>query len=111
MEFKSVNEILDFAIEKEAEAAAFYKGLAMKMQQNYMQTVFEQFSEEWLENLNLEELQELNQLSEDELNTVMDALKDATESVESEQPDVVETPEIDFKEELELIDQVEDVPY
>jgi rubrerythrin len=46
MEFKSVNEILDFAIEKETEAAEFYRGLAMKMQQNYMKEVFQQFSEE-----------------------------------------------------------------
>jgi rubrerythrin len=46
MSFKSINEIIDFAIEKENEAAEFYKELATKMQQNYMKAVFLQFSEE-----------------------------------------------------------------
>ena len=46
--FKSVEELLDFAIEKEAEAAMFYSELAEKMRSTGMQSVFSQFSTEEL---------------------------------------------------------------
>lgn len=44
--FGSVEELLDFAIEKEAEAATFYANLARRMESTGMQAVFEQFSTE-----------------------------------------------------------------
>jgi rubrerythrin len=46
MEFKSVDDLLNFAIEKEEEAAVFYKGLAGKMEKPHMRQVFEDFSRE-----------------------------------------------------------------
>jgi hypothetical protein len=79
--------------------------------------VCEQFSEEWLENLTLEELKELNELSEEELQLVMDTLSRATENAKSEQVDdvsetpsveEVETEEIDFEEELERLELKEE---
>ncbi len=48
MNFKSTDEILDFAIKKEQEAADFYADLASKATQKYMTSVFEQFSREEL---------------------------------------------------------------
>lgn len=48
MKFKSVEEILNFAISKEQEAADFYADLASKATQKYMTSVFEQFSREEL---------------------------------------------------------------
>jgi rubrerythrin len=44
--FKSVDEILDFAIKEEEEAAKFYKELAGKMERPWMKDIFEQFSRE-----------------------------------------------------------------
>ena len=49
MGLKSVDEILDFAIGKEEEAAQMYSGLAEQMQNRAMSEVFEQFSLEELE--------------------------------------------------------------
>ena len=40
MTFSSVDEILDFAIGKEEEAAKFYAELAGTMEKPYMRTVF-----------------------------------------------------------------------
>jgi hypothetical protein len=71
--------------------------------------VFVQFSEEWLENLTLEELEELNQLSEDELKMVMASLSKATESAKPEQLDEVETEEINNEEEKESQDHEDEV--
>lgn len=48
MKFKSAEEILNFAIGKEQEAADFYADLASKATQKYMTTIFEQFSREEL---------------------------------------------------------------
>jgi rubrerythrin len=44
--FESVEEILDFAIKEEEEAAKFYKELAGKMERPWMKDIFEQFSRE-----------------------------------------------------------------
>ena len=45
-EFGSVNNILDFAISEEEAAAKFYTDLAMKMEREWMQKVFEDFAKE-----------------------------------------------------------------
>jgi len=47
-QFKSVDEILDFAIAKEEEASNFYSDLAKRMQRAAMKKVFEDFSREEL---------------------------------------------------------------
>ncbi|UCE73974.1 MAG: ferritin family protein [Methanomassiliicoccales archaeon] len=44
--FGSVNELLDFAIEKEQEANMFYIGLAKKMERESMRKVFQDFAAE-----------------------------------------------------------------
>lgn len=44
--FGSANEILDFAIEREEEAAQFYTDLAGKMEKSLMRMVFEDFAKE-----------------------------------------------------------------
>lgn len=46
MDYNNVEEILDFAIEKEQEAADFYDMLADKMTKPYMVKVFKQFAKE-----------------------------------------------------------------
>jgi len=46
MKLNSVEEILDFAIQKEQEAADFYTGLAAKMDHKYMKDVFSGFAAE-----------------------------------------------------------------
>ena len=43
-EFKSVNDILDFAISEEEAAAKFYRSLAQKMDRAWMRQVFEDFA-------------------------------------------------------------------
>jgi rubrerythrin len=45
-EFGFVDDILDFAIEREEEAAAFYTDLAAKMDRAWMRQVFEDFAGE-----------------------------------------------------------------
>ena len=47
-QFSSVDEILDFAIAKEQEAANFYSDLAKRMDKPAMKKVFEDFSHEEL---------------------------------------------------------------
>jgi len=44
MKFNSIDEILDFAIDKEEEAADFYSNLADKMEYEHMKEVFNQFT-------------------------------------------------------------------
>ena len=46
MTFSSVDEILDFAIRKEEEAAGMYTDLAGQMKKAYMREVFEGFARE-----------------------------------------------------------------
>lgn len=46
MKFSSVNEILDYAMEKEEDAAQFYTSLADKMDKEYMKNVFLGFAKE-----------------------------------------------------------------
>ncbi len=46
MKFDSVDKILDFAIQKEQDAADFYTDLADKMEVEYMKTIFSQFAGE-----------------------------------------------------------------
>ena len=46
MTFGSVDELLDFAIEREEEAAQMYTDLAGKMKKAYMREVFESFARE-----------------------------------------------------------------
>lgn len=45
-EFNSVDQVLDFAVEREEEAAGFYADLAGKMEKPWMKEVFEQFARE-----------------------------------------------------------------
>jgi rubrerythrin len=45
-EFNSVDHVLDFAVEREEEAARFYTNLAGKMEKPWMKEVFEQFARE-----------------------------------------------------------------
>jgi rubrerythrin len=45
-EFRSVNDILDFAISEEEAAAKFYTALAAKMTRDWMQKIFEGFADE-----------------------------------------------------------------
>jgi len=44
--WKSVDEILDFAIGNEEEAAAFYTGLASRMERPWMSKIFKGFAQE-----------------------------------------------------------------
>jgi len=46
VKFESVNEILDFAIQREQDAADFYVGLAKKMDRPSMKDIFLGFAEE-----------------------------------------------------------------
>ncbi len=46
MEFKSVNEILNFAIDKEQEAVDFYSGWAEKAERSNMRDLFRSFARE-----------------------------------------------------------------
>lgn len=48
-EFKSINDILDFAINSEQEAVEFYSSLASDATNNEMIKVFEQFAKEEME--------------------------------------------------------------
>jgi rubrerythrin len=48
VKFESVDQILDFAIEKEQDAADFYNGLAGKVDREYMKQIFNQFAKEEL---------------------------------------------------------------
>jgi rubrerythrin len=48
MNFKSVDEVLDFAIEKEEESNSFYMDLAGKVEKPYMKKVFQDFAREEL---------------------------------------------------------------
>lgn len=45
-EFRSANDVLDFAIAREEEAAQFYTDLASKMDREWMQKVFRDFAKE-----------------------------------------------------------------
>ncbi len=45
-QWQSVDEVLDFAIEREREAQEFYNGLAASMDKAYMRDVFEGFARE-----------------------------------------------------------------
>ncbi|MHA2198225.1 MAG: hypothetical protein ACXABN_00005 [Candidatus Thorarchaeota archaeon] len=80
--------------------------------------LIEHFSEVWLENLSIDELKELTQLSEDELKTVIDSLTEAKVPVKSEEleeevepplVEEVEAEEIDVEEELRRLDLEEEV--
>ena len=46
MKFNSVDDILDFAIEKEEEAAQFYTDLASRMERPVMSLIFDDFANE-----------------------------------------------------------------
>jgi len=45
-QWNSVDEVLDFAIAREEEAAQFYTGLAAKADKDWMKKLFEEFSRE-----------------------------------------------------------------
>ncbi|MFX0056514.1 MAG: hypothetical protein ACFFAD_16420, partial [Candidatus Hermodarchaeota archaeon] len=70
--------------------------------------VIDHFKEAWLDNLSIDELNELTQLTEAELKTVIDTLAEAKESAITEPPKETATEEIDFEEELERLDLVDD---
>jgi rubrerythrin len=44
--FESVEDILDFAINEEIEAAEFYRGMVEKVDEKWMKAVFEDFAKE-----------------------------------------------------------------
>ncbi|UCD94469.1 MAG: ferritin family protein [Candidatus Zixiibacteriota bacterium] len=44
MKLDSINKVLDFAIEKEQDAADFYSDLSKKMEKKHMSEIFEQFA-------------------------------------------------------------------
>ena len=44
MKLDSINKVLDFAIEKEQDAADFYTDLAGRMEKKHMREIFEQFA-------------------------------------------------------------------
>ncbi|MFH2037388.1 MAG: ferritin family protein, partial [Candidatus Zixiibacteriota bacterium] len=44
MKFKSVDAVLDFAINKEQEAADFYKDMSARMKKKNIKQIFDQFS-------------------------------------------------------------------
>jgi rubrerythrin len=46
VKFDSIDQILDYAIEKEQDAADFYTSLANKMDREYMKQIFSQFAKE-----------------------------------------------------------------
>ena len=46
MKLNTIEEILDFAIEKEEDASRFYTDLAARMDKPYMKKVFEGFAKE-----------------------------------------------------------------
>jgi rubrerythrin len=48
LNFQTVDEVLDFAIDKESASAAFYYGLADKMERPWMKKTFEEFAVEEL---------------------------------------------------------------
>lgn len=70
--------------------------------------VIDHFKEAWLENLSIDELNELTQLTEAELKTVIDTLTEAKESAITEPPKETAAEEIDFEEELERLELVDD---
>jgi rubrerythrin len=45
-QWKSVDEILDFAIEQETQAAQFYTDLATRMDRQWMSEIFKEFAQE-----------------------------------------------------------------
>jgi hypothetical protein len=64
--------------------------------------VIDHFQETWLENLSIDELNELTQLTEAELKIVIDSLAAAKETLEESPSEA-----IDYDEELERLDHVE----
>lgn len=46
MKFDSINGVLDYAIDKEQDAADFYTALANRMEKEYMKQIFAQFAKE-----------------------------------------------------------------
>jgi len=92
--FKSVNEVLDFAIEKEEEARQFYLAWAGKLDRKALREMFVQFAGE--ENKHKEKLQRVKSGS-----TFTPAAKKVTDlKIVDYLVDIVPTPEMDFQEAL-----------
>jgi rubrerythrin len=94
MKLSSVDEILDFAIQKEEEAAQFYTDLATKVGQRAMREVFRDFAREEMEHkrkLLGVKSGEVTQLNKQRV----DDMKIGDNLVE-----IVLTPDLDFKQAL-----------
>ncbi len=92
--FKSVDEVLDFAIEKEEEARQFYLEWAGKLENKSLREQFVQFAGE--ENKHKEKLQRVKSGS-----TFKPAAKQVTDlKIVDYLVDIVPTPEMDYQEAL-----------
>jgi desulfoferrodoxin-like iron-binding protein len=92
--FKSVNEVLDFAIEKEEEARQFYLEWSNKLEHKALREQFVQFAGE--ENKHKEKLQRVKSGS-----TFKPAAKKVTDlKIVDYLVDIVPTPEMDYQEAL-----------
>jgi len=92
--FKSVNEVLDFAIEKEEEARQFYLEWSKKLENKALSEQFVQFAGE--ENMHKEKLQRVKAGS-----TFKPAAKQVTDlKIVDYLVDIVPTPGMDYQEAL-----------
>ena len=92
--FKSVNEVLDFAIEKEEEARLFYLEWAEKLENKALREQFVQFAGE--ENQHKEKLQRVKSGS-----TFKPSARQVTDlKIVDYLVDIVPTPEMDYQEAL-----------
>ncbi|KPJ48658.1 MAG: rubrerythrin [candidate division Zixibacteria bacterium DG_27] len=96
MKFKSVVEILDFAIDKEEEAAQFYKSLATKAEHWTMGKAFEDFARE-----EVKHKEKLLKIKEGKLLApAVEKVKDL--KIADYLVDVTPSPELDYQEALIL---------
>jgi len=96
MKLKSVDEILDFAVEKEQEAAEFYTDLAGRVEQSWMVKAFEDFARE-----EVKHKQKLLKIKEGKL--LLPAADKVTDlKIADYLVDVIPSPEIDYQAALIL---------
>jgi hypothetical protein len=110
--YLEIVEALNIKIDEIDEEELDEEAQKMRLIRSLPSFVLDHFAEEWLETLTLGELNELTQLSEDELKMVIDTLTEAKEPAKSEQLEKVEEEEIDVEEELRKLDleeKVEDI--
>jgi len=84
MDFSTVDEILDFAIESERMASEFYSGLATKTSDRNIRRMFEGFAiEEQAHKSKLEEIKAGKLLAPEKINVLNLKIADAIEEIES----------------------------